>query len=135
MGSTAWYEYTTTDITSLESIIGRAVIVHASFDHGAGYGCDQAGTSGARQLACVIGYANNTAITPPTSPITTSTSFLLWPTSLMMDTDNTFFNTDCASFPPSVSTTTPSTSGGASILIAQQLGLLIIALGTRLVLY
>ena len=58
----AWYNYTNPALTSIEALLGRAVILHASFDHGTGLGCDQAGTSGVRYMACVIGVGNATAI-------------------------------------------------------------------------
>ena len=37
----AWYNYVNPEYTSIESLLGRAVILHALYDHGAGYGCDQ----------------------------------------------------------------------------------------------
>ena len=64
----AWYNYVNPEYTNVESLLGRAVILHASFDHGAGYGCDQAGSAGARMMSCVIGVGNSTAFVQPVPP-------------------------------------------------------------------
>jgi len=53
-----WYNYTDSNIPDIYSLLGRAVVVHAEIDHGAGAGCDQAGTSGKRVMIGVIGKMN-----------------------------------------------------------------------------
>jgi len=66
-----WYNYTATYITSIEQILGRALIIHADVDHGQGQNCSTAnGNAGARKMIGVIGVVNATATPVQTSPNT-----------------------------------------------------------------
>lgn len=66
----AWYSYEATAIPSLESLLGRAVILHLDKDHGNGATCDASGTSGKRIAMGVIGIRNTdgTNSVDPLSP-------------------------------------------------------------------
>jgi len=76
-----WYDWNVTDGTpgALSDLLGRAVIVHQIEDHGAGAGCDQAGSAGKRVLQCVLGVANATAASsqPPLIPIAINNSWVV----------------------------------------------------------
>merc|ERR1712000_365082 len=56
------------------SIAGRGVVIHETFDHGAGEGCDAAGSSGTRYATCVIGVADD-AIVIGNPTVTVDTNF------------------------------------------------------------
>lgn len=81
----AHFNYTTTNIPDVHSLLGRAVAIHSGKDHGSGYGCDQAGTSGKRIMVGVIGLAHPSTVPSPV-PIAV---------------DNTFANEDCTARPSS----------------------------------
>jgi len=53
-----FYRRCDTYIQDFYGLIGRGIVLHSSFDHGAGASCDQGGSSGARILVGVIGVAN-----------------------------------------------------------------------------
>jgi hypothetical protein len=67
------------------------VAIHSSNDHGAGYGCDQAGTSGKRIMVGVIGLANPATVV----------------TSVPIAVSHAFANEDC--------TERPNTSAASSL--------------------
>jgi len=90
----AWYSADTTLVSDLNAVIGRAIIVHSTFDHGSGAGCDQAGGSGVRYLACVIGISTTSV---PNIPVTVTIN-------------STYENVDCVV--PSNSPTPGSGSDG-----------------------
>merc|ERR1712137_146382 len=70
----AWYRYENQRISSTEAITGRAVVLHETFDHGSGNGCDAAGSSGSRYAFGVIGVASDD-ISVPNPPIVVDTAF------------------------------------------------------------
>jgi len=54
-----WYQYNfSSTLLPITSLVGRAVVLHALPDKGAGSGCDAAGSSGARVSVGVLGYQN-----------------------------------------------------------------------------
>ena len=60
-----WVSFKNELITSTSSIVGRGIIVHQTFDHGDGYGCNNAtGDAGTRYGECVIGIAADTTNIP-----------------------------------------------------------------------
>ncbi|KAL6047842.1 SOD-1 superoxide dismutase (Cu-Zn) [Balamuthia mandrillaris] len=79
----AWYRYVDDWVDSIDSIIGRSLIITTGFDHGQGAGCDSEGSAGAPLLACVIGLAAADTIIPH-PPV---------------DINFNFTNQDCASPP------------------------------------
>jgi len=79
----AYYRYFDSNIRDLKELIGKAVIVHEDFDHGAGEGCDDSGSAGARLMMGVIGVAH---------PETKAPTF---PDDV--EIDNEFRNEDCTS--------------------------------------
>eukprot|EP01094_Clydonella_sp_ATCC50884_P007630 TRINITY_DN1684_c0_g1_i2.p2 TRINITY_DN1684_c0_g1~~TRINITY_DN1684_c0_g1_i2.p2 ORF type:complete len:313 (-),score=43.54 TRINITY_DN1684_c0_g1_i2:115-1053(-) len=63
--NSVYYDKLNTWIRSVDSILGRALIVHAGQDNGDGFGCDQAGSAGGRILQGVIGVAGANTAAPP----------------------------------------------------------------------
>eukprot|EP01088_Endostelium_zonatum_P006081 TRINITY_DN18191_c0_g1_i1.p1 TRINITY_DN18191_c0_g1~~TRINITY_DN18191_c0_g1_i1.p1 ORF type:complete len:380 (+),score=73.51 TRINITY_DN18191_c0_g1_i1:51-1190(+) len=54
----AWFEEDFSNVKKLNELVGRAIVVHETFDHGRGSGCDQNGDAGSKILVGVIGIAN-----------------------------------------------------------------------------
>jgi Cu-Zn family superoxide dismutase len=102
-----WYHLVDTYPSSLASVAGRAVVVHATLDHGAGYGCDQAGNAGPRMAWGVLGLLDPAAPSaqPPVPPISIS---------------NDWASQDCAPRPP------PDDSPGGRSLIAAIIALAVV---------
>ena len=73
-GSVAWYRMDSDVLGSLATIAGRGVVVHQTNDHGDGFGCDQAGSSGSRYAICTIGIADD-AMTIPTPTVSINNNF------------------------------------------------------------
>ena len=87
----AWYQLDNELIPSLSSLAGHGMVVHATFDHGDGINCDQAGNSGSRYATCVIGVVADSFVIPsPPISINNDFSFADCPVPSPTSTPNPF---------------------------------------------